>query len=88
LAAAAGFVVIYSQMGFVTGRLYGMATRDMYFEVANGALPAIDRAVALGIADPERLFVEGLSAGGFATLTLVQQSARFKAAVAAAGVYD
>jgi len=88
LAAAAGFVVIYPQMGFVTGRLYGMATRDMYFEVANGALPAIDRAVALGIADPERLFVEGYSAGGFATLTLVQQSARFKAAVAVAGTYD
>jgi dipeptidyl aminopeptidase/acylaminoacyl peptidase len=88
LAAAAGFVVIYPQMGFVTGRLYGMATRDMYFEVANGVLPAIDRAVALGIADPERLFVDGHSAGGFAALTLVQQSARFKAAVAVAGVYD
>jgi dipeptidyl aminopeptidase/acylaminoacyl peptidase len=88
LAAAAGFVVIYPQMGFVTGRLYGMATRDMYFEMANGVLPAVDKAVALGIADPERLFVEGHSAGGFATLTLVQQSARFKAAVAAAGIYD
>ena len=88
LAAAAGFVVIYPQMGFVAGRQYGMATRDLYFEVANGALPAIDKAVALGIADPERLFVEGVSAGGFATLTLLQQSARFKAAVAVAGVYD
>jgi dipeptidyl aminopeptidase/acylaminoacyl peptidase len=88
LAAAAGFVVIYPQMGFVTGRIYGMATRDMYFEMANGTLPAIDKAVALGIADPERLFVEGHSAGGFATLALLQQSARFKAAIAAAGIYD
>jgi dipeptidyl aminopeptidase/acylaminoacyl peptidase len=88
LAAAAGFVVIYPQMGFVTGRLYGMATRDMYFEMANGVLPAIESAVALGIADPTRLFVEGHSAGGFAALTLVQQSARFKAAIAVAGVYD
>ena len=88
LAAAAGFVVIYPQMGFAPGRHYGMVTRDMYFEVANGVLPAIDKAVALGIADPERLFVEGHSAGGFATLTLLQQSARFKAALAAAGVYD
>lgn len=88
LAAAAGFVVIYPQMGFVPGHLYGIAMRDIYFGIANGVLPAIDSAVALGFADPERLFVEGPSAGGFATLTLLQQSARFKAAVAVAGVYD
>jgi dipeptidyl aminopeptidase/acylaminoacyl peptidase len=88
LAAAAGFVVIYPQMGFVPGRLYGIAMRDIYFGIANGVLPAIDSAVALGIADPERLFVEGHSGGGFAALTLLQQSARFKAAVAVAGVYD
>jgi acetyl esterase/lipase len=88
LAAAAGFVVIYPQMGFVPGRQYGIATRDIYFAMANGVLPAIDRAVALSIADPERLFVEGHSGGGFAALTLLQQSARFKAAVAIAGVYD
>jgi dipeptidyl aminopeptidase/acylaminoacyl peptidase len=88
LAAAAGFVVICPQMGFVPGRQYGIAMRDIYFGMANGVLPAIDRAVALGIADPERLFVEGHSGGGFAALTLLQQSARFKAAVAVAGVYD
>jgi acetyl esterase/lipase len=88
LAAAAGFVVIYPQMGFAAGHHYGIAERDIYFGMANGVLPAIDKAVALGIADPERLFVEGHSAGGFASLTLLEQSARFKAAVAVAGVYD
>jgi dipeptidyl aminopeptidase/acylaminoacyl peptidase len=88
LAAAAGFVVIYPQMGFATGHHYGIATRDIYFGMANGVLPALDKAVALGIADPERLFVEGHSGGAFAALTLLQQSARFKAAVAVAGVYD
>jgi dipeptidyl aminopeptidase/acylaminoacyl peptidase len=88
LAAAAGFVVICPQMGFEAGRHYGIAMRDIYFGMANGVLPAIDRAVALGIADPARLFIEGASAGGFATLTLLEQSARFKAAIAVAGVYD
>ena len=88
LAAAAGFVVICPEMGFVPGRQYGNAMRDIYFGIANGVLPAIDRAVDLGIADPERLFVEGHSGGGFAALTLLQQTARFKAAVAVAGVYD
>ena len=88
LAAAAGFVVIYPQMGFAAGHHYGIAERDIYFGMANGVLPAIDKAVALGIADPERLFVEGHSGGGFATLALLEQSARFKAAVAVAGVYD
>jgi dipeptidyl aminopeptidase/acylaminoacyl peptidase len=88
LAAAAGFVVIYPQMGFDAGRHYGIALRDIYFGIANGVLPAVEKAVTLGIADPERLFVEGISAGGFATLTLLEQSARFKAAVAVAGVFD
>ena len=88
LAPAAGFAVLRPQMSFTSGRMYAMTTRDVYFEVSNGVLPAVERAVALGIADPDRLLVEGHSMGGFATISLLQQSARFKAGLANAGEYD
>jgi dipeptidyl aminopeptidase/acylaminoacyl peptidase len=45
-------------------------------------LALIDRAVELGIADPDRLGVYGLSHGGFATCWLVGRTDRFRAAVA------
>lgn len=51
-------------------------------------MPAIDQAVALGIADPDRLAVMGQSNGGYSTLSLVVQSDRFKAAVMNAGFGD
>jgi len=88
LAPAAGFAVLRPQMRFISGRLYAMTSRDVYFEVSNGVLPAIDRAVSLGIADPQRLFVEGHSMGGFATISLLEQSGRFKAGLASAGEYN
>ncbi len=43
---------------------------------------ALDRAIELGIADPERLGVYGLSHGGFATCWLLGRSDRFRAGVA------
>jgi dipeptidyl aminopeptidase/acylaminoacyl peptidase len=42
----------------------------------------LDEAVRLGIADPERLGVTGISHGGFATCWLLARSDRFKAGVA------
>lgn len=51
-------------------------------------LPAIDRLVALGIADPDRLGVMGQSFGGYSVYGLVSQTHRFKAAVAMAGIND
>ena len=52
------------------------------------AMPAIDAAVHLGLADPERLAVMGQSNGGFTTLALLVQTQRFKAAVMNAGFGD
>ena len=86
MAAAAGFVVLVPQMGPDNGRLYGMVTRDVCFEVPSGVLPAVDKAIEQGIADPQRLFVEGLSMGGFATYAVIQQTPRFRAALAEVGV--
>jgi dipeptidyl aminopeptidase/acylaminoacyl peptidase len=50
-------------------------------DLAATILPGIDRLVALGLADPERLGVLGHSHGGYAALALIIESDRFKAAV-------
>ncbi len=47
---------------------------------------AVDHVVAIGLADPERLGVMGLSYGGYMTNWLVGTSDRFKAAVSENGV--
>lgn len=49
---------------------------------------AVDHAIALGLADPDRIGVMGLSYGGFLTNWLVGTSDRFKAAVSEAGVVN
>jgi dipeptidyl aminopeptidase/acylaminoacyl peptidase len=57
-------------------------------ELTKGVLPAVDRAIDLGIADPKRLGVMGQSYGGFSTYGLITQTDRFGAAVAMAGLSD
>jgi dipeptidyl aminopeptidase/acylaminoacyl peptidase len=59
---------------------------DPLLRLTNGVLPAVDKAIDLGIADPDRIFVMGQSFGGFATYGLITQTNRFKAAVALAGL--
>lgn len=54
-------------------------------DIADAVLPALDKAIELGIADPDRLGVTGHSYGGYSTLSLIVQSSRFKAAVSSAG---
>ena len=54
-------------------------------DLMNAVMPAIDRTVALGIADPRRLAVMGHSNGGYSTLALLTRTTRFKAAVMNAG---
>ena len=61
---------------------------DPYLELTKGVLPAVDKAIDLGIADPERLGVMGQSHGGYGTYGLITQTNRFKAAIALAGAAD
>ena len=49
-------------------------------------MSGVDRVVAMGVADPERLGVMGWSYGGFMTSWIVTQTKRFKAASAGAAV--
>lgn len=57
-------------------------------DLVKSVLPAVDAAVHLGIADPDRLGVTGQSNGGYSTLALIAQTQRFKAAVMNAGFGD
>jgi dipeptidyl aminopeptidase/acylaminoacyl peptidase len=53
---------------------------------ADDVLAVVDRAVEVGLADPGRLGILGLSYGGFMTQWLVGHTNRFRAAVAENGV--
>jgi dipeptidyl aminopeptidase/acylaminoacyl peptidase len=57
-------------------------------DIAKAVLPGVDKVIQLGIADPERVGVMGWSDGGYATLSLLVQTRRFKAAVSGAGMSD
>jgi dipeptidyl aminopeptidase/acylaminoacyl peptidase len=61
---------------------------DPFLDIPKGVLPAVDKAIDLGIADPDRLGVMGQSFGGYTTYSLITQTTRFKAAVAMAGLVD
>lgn len=84
LYAAKGYVVLVPSMP-----LGGRGERhDIYAQIPHGVMPAIDKLVALGIADPARLGVFGQSFGGYSVYALVSQTDRFKAAVAIAGLSE
>ena len=64
-------------------------SRDEFInDAAHFVLPAVDKAVELGLADPTRLGLIGHSAGGYAVNALVTQTDRFSAAISMAGVSD
>jgi len=82
LLAAHGYVVLLPSIPL---KAYG-EPQDTYPELSKGVLPAIDKLIALGIADPDRLGLMGHSYGGYASYGLVTQTKRFKAALASAGM--
>jgi len=57
-------------------------------DLAKTVLLGVDKVIELGIADPDRLGVLGHSYGGYSTLSLIVQTKRFKAAMAADGYAD
>lgn len=63
-------------------------TNNPMSEIMKTVIPAVDRVVEMGIADPDRLGIMGHSYGGYSTLSVIVQSTRFKAAVDSAGPGD
>ena len=82
LYAARGYVVVVPSMP-------SPPLRDQPYALAlKPILPAIDKLVALGITDPDRLGVFGQSRGGYTVFALLTQTERFKAGIALAGISD
>ncbi len=84
LAAAAGYIVLH--VNYRGSTSYGFAfanriSRDYPKPSYADLMSAVDAAVSAGIADPDRLFVTGGSAGGQLTAWIVGSTDRFKAAV-------
>ena len=81
LLAAEGYVVLLPSMP-IADHAHVLA------EMTGTVLPAVDRLVASGIADPDRVAVMGQSFGGYSTLGLITQTHRFRSAIALAVISD
>lgn len=73
--------------GYGDAFLVQLVGRENDIEV-NDILAGVDHLVAEGIADPDRLAVQGWSNGGYLTNALIATTDRFKAASSGAGVFD
>jgi dipeptidyl aminopeptidase/acylaminoacyl peptidase len=73
ILTSAGYAVLHPSVDFTTG-YPGEAW-------AKGALAAINKVIEMGVADPDRLGIQGTSYGGYATVLLITQTDRFKAAI-------
>ncbi|HET6980210.1 MAG TPA: prolyl oligopeptidase family serine peptidase [Pyrinomonadaceae bacterium] len=84
LFAALGYAVLLASMpeAKVSSDSHALAP------LLNGVIPALDAAIAHGVADPDRIAVLGQSDGGFAVLGLITQTNRFRSAIASAGFSD
>ena len=87
--AARGYAILRPNPRGSSG--YGTAFRqanikDWGFGDYQDLMAGVDKVIAMGIADPERLGVMGWSYGGFMTSWIVTQTQRFKAASAGAPV--
>jgi dipeptidyl aminopeptidase/acylaminoacyl peptidase len=72
-----GYAVFHPSVNLVVGR-----PGDAWVK---GVTSAANKLIELGIADPERLGVQGTSYGGYATALLITQTDRFKSAVNISG---
>jgi dipeptidyl aminopeptidase/acylaminoacyl peptidase len=80
LYAALGYAVLMPSMPAPEEAAGGIPVDKL----TNGVLPAIDTLIRQGLVDSNRVAVVGLSGGGHATLGLISQTDRFRAAVAVA----
>lgn len=82
--AAQGYAVLFPSMPLPP---IG-SVADPLLEHTKNVLPAVDKVIEMGIADPDKLAVMGCSYGGLTTYGLITQTNRFKAAIAIAGQTD
>jgi dipeptidyl aminopeptidase/acylaminoacyl peptidase len=80
ILTANGYAVLQPSVEFETG-FPGEAW-------LKGATAAVNKVIEMGVADPDRLGLQGTSYGGYATNLLITQTNRFKAAVNISGKVD
>ena len=84
LLAARGYAVLFPSMPLGPEG----EPSDPCLDMASGLEPAVDAAIEMGLADPDRLGLMGHSYGGYGTYALITQTHRFRAAVALAAIAD
>lgn len=84
LLAAHGYAVLFPSIPL---KPEGQAS-DPYLEFTKSVMPAVDKVIEQGIADPKRLGVMGQSYGGYTTYALIAQTNRFQGAVSLAGLSE
>ena len=72
--ASRGYAVLYPDIPLHTGTPID--------DLVSAVIPAVNRVVELGVADPQRLALMGQSFGGYNTIALLTRTSIFKAAVA------
>ena len=80
LFSTRGYAVLFADMPLRVGT----PIRDL----AKSVLPALNKVIEMGIADPDRMGVMGQSHGGYSVLALLVQTPRFRAAIARAAQGD
>ena len=76
LLCSAGYAVLFQEVP--------LGEKDPMVGLVEPVLAAVDRAVALGLADGERVGLMGTSYGGYSAVALIAQTDRFRAALAIA----
>jgi dipeptidyl aminopeptidase/acylaminoacyl peptidase len=77
LLAGQGYAVFHPSVNLVVGR-----PGESW---AKGVTAAANKLIDMGVADPDRLGVHGTSYGGYATVLLLTETDRFKAAINVSG---
>ena len=80
LLANKGYAVFHPSVNLVVGRPGESWTK--------GVTSAANKLIDQGVADPDRLGVHGTSYGGYATVLLITETDRFKAAINVSGKVD
>jgi dipeptidyl aminopeptidase/acylaminoacyl peptidase len=80
LLAGQGYAVFHPSVNLVVGR-----PGESW---AKGVTAAANKLIDMGVADPDRLGVHGTSYGGYATVLLLTETDRFKAAINVSGKVD
>ncbi len=82
---SAGYIYVWLSMPVNELEPYGRANLLSY---TSGILPGVEEVINMGIGDPNRLFLYGMSSMGHGVFGLITQTNRFTAAVSGIGFVD